>query len=185
MKPFLFAQETASPAQPGFPFENSGNTGLLQIHVVSIQNNFPIQNAKVTVLSHDDNHTALEELSTEQLRPDRRDFPKCPSPRHQLKPGRSSLQTAIRRIRSANRSPGVPAFDHRWHGNPFWLHGHPACRLNACRRRAFSGKYRYHSRSHLIRLLSSKNRRAGDQACSRKRGDRLKPRGRAGNYSGP
>ena len=65
MKPFLFAQETASPAQPGFPFENSGNTGLLQIHVVSIQNNFPIQNAKVTVLSHDDNHTALEELSTD------------------------------------------------------------------------------------------------------------------------
>ncbi len=55
-----------SRTQPGglrYP-ASGGNTGFLQIHVVSIQNNFPISNAKVTITSTRREPRTLEELST-------------------------------------------------------------------------------------------------------------------------
>lgn len=63
MNPILHAQETRGQFPPNTP-QSSQNTGLLQVHVVSIQNNFPIQNAIVRITSTADQPNVLEQLRT-------------------------------------------------------------------------------------------------------------------------
>lgn len=57
MKPFFHALETPAPSLV--------NRGLLQVHVVSIQNNFPIRDARVTIREHGENRQVVEELTTD------------------------------------------------------------------------------------------------------------------------
>ena len=49
MIPLFHTLETPPPAAPGPSDLSLVNRGLLQVHVVSIQNSFPVQNAKVTI----------------------------------------------------------------------------------------------------------------------------------------
>ena len=63
MNPIFHAQETPNPVSPQ-TLQSSQNTGLLQVHVVSIQNSFPIQNAVVRISSTKDNSNILEQLRT-------------------------------------------------------------------------------------------------------------------------
>lgn len=62
MNPMFHALETPSVPQP--TPQNSQNTGFLQIHVVSIQNHFPIRNATVRISPAKENTEVLEELKT-------------------------------------------------------------------------------------------------------------------------
>lgn len=63
MNRMLHALETPNPAAPQ-PLQTSQNTGLLQVHVVSIQNNFPIQNAVVSISPSNRSTEILEQLRT-------------------------------------------------------------------------------------------------------------------------
>lgn len=70
MKPFFHVMETPPPASsdptnlaaPASP--SNVNRGLLQVHVISIQNNFPIQNAVVTISESGGDGRILERLNT-------------------------------------------------------------------------------------------------------------------------
>lgn len=68
MNPIFHALETPNlaeqPASAAQPVQSSKNTGLLQVHVVSIQNSFPIQNAVVSISLPGSEGKILEQLST-------------------------------------------------------------------------------------------------------------------------
>lgn len=59
--PFFQAQETAAPSSIS---SSLTNRGLLQVHVTSIQNNFPIQNARVTIRTSGQDGQVVEQLTT-------------------------------------------------------------------------------------------------------------------------
>ncbi len=70
MRPFFHAMETppsaaSDPTNLSAPPNPSAvNRGLLQVHVISIQNNFPIQNAVVTISDPEAGGRILERLNT-------------------------------------------------------------------------------------------------------------------------
>ena len=65
MKPLFHTLETPPPSSsPGAPNLSLLDRGSLQIHVVSIQNNFPIQNARVIIKEQGSEGRVLEQLDT-------------------------------------------------------------------------------------------------------------------------
>ncbi len=65
MKPLFHTLETPPPSSsPGAPTLSLMDRGSLQIHVVSIQNSFPIQNARVIIKEQGSEGRVLEQLDT-------------------------------------------------------------------------------------------------------------------------
>ncbi len=65
MKPLFHTLETPPPSSsPGAPNLSLLDRGSLQIHVVSIQNSFPIQNARVIIKEQGSEGRVLEQLDT-------------------------------------------------------------------------------------------------------------------------